>query len=267
LKRYLTIALALVVLFSFQVQAERSVGNDGLRYINDRNNTGALFLDEEIELNDFRIMPVFEDIGLVSDPEYFFEKSKDFPLGHHFFILKIEDRAGDKKYVPVKFHRSGVKTGNRYWIYRARTYYYGSRVDIYYEFTKKEYLKDKSINFLELVVTVHSENRLNTELEYTNYFLANKYIKGKGVLHTLSNYNENEGIYDNVIIKRWQGRIKQVYNVRTFQGEERYESIEFMMKSSVLRKGSTNRIGKIDLFYNQSESTKEAMKYFEDLLY
>ena len=87
MKKYLTIALALVLLFSIQVQAERSVGNDGLKYINDKNNTGALFLDEEIILNDFRIMPVFEDIGLVSEPEYFFEKNKDFPLGHQFFIL------------------------------------------------------------------------------------------------------------------------------------------------------------------------------------
>jgi len=267
LKKYLTIALAIVLLFSIQVQAERSVGNEGLKYINDKNNTGALFLDEEIKLNDFRIMPVFEDIGFVSEPEYFFEKNKDFPLGHHFFILKIEDRTGDKKYVPVKFYRSGIKTGNQYWIYRARTYLYGSRVEIYYEFIKKEYLKDENINYLELNVSVRSENRINMELEYTNYFLANNYIKGKGVLHTLSNFNEKDNLYDNVVIKRWQGRLKKVYNVRTFQGEERYESIEYFMKSSVLRKGLTNRIGKINLFYNQSKTPEEANKYFEELLY
>ena len=256
-----------MILSSISGLAQKSMGNESIKYINETEKSGILFKDEEIELNDFRILPLFNKIGFVGDPSYFFEKNKDFPLGHRFFILKIESSKGDKKYVPVKLYKTGKRDQKDYWIFKGKTYLYGSAVEINYNFIKKEYKSDPQINYLELVITLKSQKRINTELEYTNYFLAKKYIKGKGFIHQLSNYDNFSDEYHNMIIKKWHGDLKKAYNVRTYQGEDKYQSIEYSMKSQGIRAGLTNRLGKLDLFYKKAEDPKKALAYFEDLLY
>ena len=268
-RKILTLSLIIVVILlsSMTVLAQKTMGNENIKYIDDIENKGILFKDEEIELNDFRILPVFNNIGFVSDPSYFFEKNKDFPLGHKFFILKIKSSKDDSKYVPVKFDKTGTRNQNDYWIFKGKTYLYGSGVEINYNFIKKEYKSDPQINYLELVITLESEKRINTELEFTNYFLANSYTKGKGFIHELSNYDKSTDEYQNMIVKRWQGELKKAYNVRTYQGENKYQSIEYTMKSNMIRAGLTKRLGKLDLFYRQSDDPKETLAFFEDLFY
>lgn len=263
----ITLIIGIILLSSISVLAQKSMKNESIKYINDIENKGILFKDEEIELNDFRILPIFNKIGFVSDPRYFFEKNKEFPLGHKFFILKIESSKGDTKYVPINLDKSRKRNEKIYWRFKGETYLFGSAVEINYNFIKKEYSSNPQINYLELVITLRSQKRINTELEYTNYFLANKYTKGKGFIHGLSNYNETSGKYHNMIVKRWQGDLKKAYNVRTYQGEDKYQSIEYNMKSEGIRAGLTNRIGKLDLFYKQTEDPKKAVTYFEDLFY
>ncbi len=263
----ISLIIVIILLSSISVLAQKSIGNENNKYIDDIENKGVLFKDEQIELNDFRILPLFNKIGFVSDPRYFFEKNKDFPLGHKFFILKIESSKGETKYVPVKFDKTGKRNQKFYWLFKGKTYLYGSTVEINYNFIKKEYKSDPQINYLDLSITLKSQKRINTELEYTNYFLANKYTKGKGFIHQLSNYDKSSEEYHNMIIKRWQGELKKAYNVRTYQGEDKYQSIEYSMESKVIRAGLTNKLGKLDLFYKQTENPEEALEYFEDLFY
>ena len=266
----LTVSLFLIVallLVSIPVMAERSIGNEDYKYIDSTKKEGVLLQAEEIRLNDFRIMPVIEDLGLVNDPKYFFKKNIDFPLGFRYFILKIENRQGERKYIPVEFEEAGTRFGNNYWLYKADGYFYGVNVDINYLFTKKQYSKDPDINYLEMSVTLQSERDIYNEFEFVNYFLANRYIEGKGFVYAMSNFNEEKEMYDNVIMKLWRGDLQKAFNVRTYQGEDKYQSVQFKMKLGGIRKGFTTRLGRIDLFYKTTEEPEEAVEYFERLLY
>jgi hypothetical protein len=261
------IPLIALVIVTVPVLAENSMVLDSQKFMDDKNNSGLLFEDKEIELNDFRVLPIIEDIGIVSDPQYYFQKNIDFPLGYRYFILKIEDRDGNRRYFEVEYEDSGNRFGNDYWIFTSDAYMFGSDIEINFIFNKKQYSKDPNVNYLELNIIANSERRIYNQLEFEIYFLANEYNKGKGFIYAMSNYDEDKDIYHNVIIKRWSGEIKKAYNVRTYQGDDKYESIQYIMETNGIRQGLTYRLGKLDLFYKATESPEEAVKYFEDLLY
>lgn len=266
MKKYLTLIFILILVFSFQVSAQKSVSTDSPIFLEENTDHGLLFSDSKVELNGFKVMPVIEDIGIVNDPEYYFADQNDFPLNHRFFITKIEDSRGLKKYIPVKIYKSSVIKDNRYWIYRANIYLYGKKVELNYQFTKKVYSKEKNINYLELLVTIKSNQEINAELEFSNYFLAKKQQKGKGYLYQLSNQSKEE-LYINTVIKEKKGGLQKVYNVRTLAGDDKYQSIRYKMEISRIRAGLTNILGRLDFFYNKTETTEEGLKYYENIFY
>lgn len=266
MKKCLTLIFILILVFSFQVSAQKSVFNDSPIFLEENTDYGLLFKDSEIKFNGFKVMPIIEDIGFVNDPEYYFAEQNDFPLNHRFFITKIEDSRDLKKYIPVKIYKSSVIKDNRYWIYRAKTSLYGKKVELNYQFTKKVYSKEKNINYLELLVTIKSNQEINAQLELSNYFLAKSYQKGKGYLHQLSNQSK-ENLYNNTLIKEKKGSLQKVYNVRTFAGDDKYQSIRYQMEISKIRAGLTNILGRLDFFYNKTEATEESLKYYENIFY
>ncbi|MBS3811526.1 MAG: hypothetical protein KGY44_06670 [Halanaerobiales bacterium] len=267
-KRYILVfSLMFLLLLAFPIHAQNTMGYDNLEYIDQENDMGSLFKDEKIELNSFRILPILEDIGIVSDPKYYFEREIDFPLGNRYFILKIEEEKGERKYIPVEFSKSGNKNDNDYWIYKADTRIFDAKVEITYQFIKKEYTSDPQINYLELVVFLKSDKNIKSEFKFSNFFLAKQYTRGKGFLYGLSNYDEKLNSYHNMIIKTWSGDIKKAYNVQAHSGEDKYESIEYTMDIERVRSHLSLKCGKLELFYTQQKEPEAAMNYYEDMFY